>query len=207
MSKLLTPKWLTQMLGFQGRNKLAHCMLTWHETLYNHSIKAAIYAENIGFALGLPEKEIDILSQGAFFHDIGKITWPSTLIFKPNLNDDDYKLIRIHPTVGEYYLRQYWPEAPDEVCRIVKEHHERIDGTGYPNGLKNNDISPLSVIVSAVEVFIALLERRPYRKRTFTYNEALAELEKQSFPLQIIDMLARTELMIVEMGVMKRVSI
>ena len=184
-----TPKWLTQMLVFQGRNTLAHRMLTWHETLYNHSIKAAAYAETIGMSLGYLNADIDILSQGAFFHDVGKITWPSTLINKQSLNNDDYKLVRAHPIAGEYYLRQYWPEAPDEVCRIVKEHHERVDGSGYPNGLKQNDISPFALIVAAVEVFTALIENRPYRNRSFTCNEALAELEKQLFPKKIIDVL------------------
>ena len=183
------PDWLNQILCYQSRNELTKRMLAWHESLYNHSITTAIYAESIGMALGYKKDDIDILSQGAFYHDIGKIIWPNTLINKPYLNDDDYQLVRIHPTIGEYYLRQYWPEAPDEVCRIVKEHHERVDGSGYPNGLKHNDISPLSLIVATVEVFTALIENRPYRSKCFTYNEALAELEKQLFPKKIIDIL------------------
>ncbi|WP_313885040.1 HD domain-containing phosphohydrolase [Desulfofundulus sp. TPOSR] len=79
---------------------------------------------------------------------------------------------------------------PDPVCRVVREHHERPDGSGYPNGLKDGDIYPLSVIVAAVEVYTALLEHRPYRDKSFTRAEALAELEKQGFSGEVVRVLA-----------------
>ncbi|AEG15963.1 metal dependent phosphohydrolase [Desulfofundulus kuznetsovii DSM 6115] len=184
------PGWLAEMLKYQGPNRLAMQMLAWHETLYYHAIATAVYAEAVGRALGLQEKELEWLTQAAFFHDCGKITWPSALVSKARLSDDDRKLVNAHPIAGEYYLREYWPDVPDPVCRIVREHHERPDGSGYPNGLKDGDIHPLSVIVAAVEVYTALLEHRPYRDRSFTKSEALAELEKQGFSGEVVRVLA-----------------
>ena len=201
------PDWLTQMLCYQGRNELARRMFAWHETLYHHAIATAVYAETIGRTLGYSGEDLDVLTQGAFFHDVGKIGWPNALVSKRNINDNDYKLIHTHPISGEYFLREYWPEVPVEVCRIVKEHHERLDGSGYPNGLIDKEISTLSAIVSAVEVFTALLEKRPYRKRSFNLHEVLAELENQLFPRKIIDVLAKTKIITMETEAMKRVSI
>ncbi|MCS5697180.1 HD-GYP domain-containing protein [Desulfofundulus thermocisternus] len=184
------PGWLAEMLKYQGPNRLAMQMLAWHKTLYYHAIATAVYAESVGRALGLQEKELEWLTQAAFFHDCGKITWPSALVSKARLSDDDRKLVNAHPIAGEYYLREYWPDVPGPVRRVVREHHERPDGSGYPNGLKDGDIYPLSVIVAAVEVFTALLEHRPYRDRSFTRAEALAELERQGFPEEVIRVLA-----------------
>ncbi|MQL51046.1 HD domain-containing protein [Desulfofundulus thermobenzoicus] len=184
------PGWLSEMLRYQGPNRLAIQMLAWHETLYYHAIATAVYAEAVGRALGYTGEELEQLTQAAFFHDCGKITWPSALVSKARLNNDDRKLVNAHPIAGEYYLREYWPDVPDTVCRIVREHHERADGDGYPNGLKDGQIHPLSVIVAAVEVFTALTEHRPYRDRSFTRAEALAELERQGFPGKVVRVLA-----------------
>ncbi|MGB9804964.1 HD-GYP domain-containing protein, partial [Desulfofundulus sp.] len=178
------------MLKYQGANRLAMQMLAWHETLYYHAIATAVYTEAVGRALGLQEKELEWLTQGAFFHDCGKITWPSALVSKARLSDDDRKLVNAHPVVGEYYLREYWPDVPDPVCRVIREHHERPGGSGYPNGLKDGDIHPLSLIVAAVEVFTALLEHRPYRDRSFTKAQALVELERQGFLGEVVGVLA-----------------
>ncbi|HHW42518.1 hypothetical protein GFC01_08815 [Desulfofundulus thermobenzoicus] len=92
--------------------------------------------------------------------------------------------------------RKHWPDAPDLLCRIVREHHERADGYGYPNGLKKGDIRPLSLIVAAVEVYTALLEHRPYRDKSFTRAEALVELERQGFSGDVDNVLAGLSLLL-----------
>ncbi|RKO68021.1 HD domain-containing protein [Desulfofundulus salinus] len=178
------------MLKHQGPNRLAVQMLAWHEMLYYHAIATAVYAESVGRALGFVGEELEYLIQGAFFHDCGKICWPSALLDKRELGEEDRRLVHVHPIAGVYYIREHWPDAPELVCRIVKEHHERPDGSGYPNGLKDGDIHPLSVIVAAVEVFMALIEHRPYRDKSFTRAEALAELERQGFPGEVVRVLA-----------------
>ena len=207
LAPFIAPNWLTQMLCYQGRNKLTQRMLAWSKTLYDHAIQTAVYAEIVGQTLGYQKNDLDNLTQGAFFHDIGKISWPKSFMTKQKPNNDDFKLMRGHPIAGEYYLSEIWPEVPSEVCRIVREHHERVDGSGYPKGLKNDEIYPLSIIVAAVEVFVALLEDRPYRSNCFTHKDALKELEKQLFPREIINILARIKIMMVEVEAIKRVSI
>ncbi|WP_078060465.1 HD-GYP domain-containing protein [Desulfotomaculum copahuensis] len=191
------PQWLNEMLKYQGQNQLAVQMLAWHETLYHHAIATAGYAEAVGRELGFTGEELDLLTQGAFFHDCGKSHWPKILVDKAGLDDNDRKLVQAHPVAGEYYLREHWPDAPELVCRIVKEHHERADGSGYPCGLKGGEIHPLSLIVGAVEVFTALLEHRPYRDKSFTRAEALMELERQGFSGDVVAALAGMKIMAV----------
>ncbi|SHJ15365.1 HD domain-containing protein [Desulfofundulus thermosubterraneus] len=101
------PGWLSEMLKYQGPNRLAVQMLAWHETLYYHAIATAVYAEVVGRAVGLQEKELEWLTQGAFFHDCGKISWPSCLTDKKGLDGEDRKLVNAHPIAWEYYLREY----------------------------------------------------------------------------------------------------
>lgn len=187
------PGWLQQMLRYQGPSRLAMEMLAWHETLYYHAIFAAACAEAVGRLLGYTGEALELLTQGAFFHDVGKVTWPRALVHKKRLTEEDRKLVVAHPVAGGYIIREFWPEAPEVVCRVVKEHHERPDGSGYPSGLKGGEIHPLSHVAAAVEVFSALLEHRPYRDRSFTKAEALEELRGQGFSGEVVNALEALE--------------
>ena len=127
-----------------------------------HCRRLAEYAVALGSALGLDATDLDILSRGAVLHDVGKIALPDTVLLKPGrLNADELALMREHPVVGDNLCRTV--RSLERVRPIVRWHHERQDGRGYPDRLRGDEIPLLAHIVAVVDVFDALTTTRPYR--------------------------------------------
>ncbi|HVH57160.1 MAG TPA: HD domain-containing phosphohydrolase [Vicinamibacterales bacterium] len=128
-----------------------------------HCERLAHYATALGAAMGLSASDLDALYRGAFLHDIGKIGIPDrVLLRKGKLSRRDYDLMKTHPVIGDSLcatLKSLEPVRP-----IVRHHHERLDGHGYPDALSGEQIPLLARIVSVVDVFDALTTDRPYRK-------------------------------------------
>lgn len=152
---------------------MANMMKEWDESLFCHSLDVANLTYDVACKIGLEEKQIEHLQLGAFLHDVGKVRWPRCLVFKRDLSPDDLMIIRDHPRYGFAYTLEYFQDIHPDVLRIIREHHEKPDGSGYPDGLKDGEISHLSRIVSAVECFVALTEPRKYRQNQYTADEAL----------------------------------
>lgn len=131
---------------------------------YQHSVNVAIISVVIGVGLKLPRFELLNLCIGALMHDIGKIFIPNEIIKKPSsLTDEEFELIKTHPQKGyDYLFNNYTLSSTSKL--IIKQHHERVDGLGYPNRLKDEEIFKLSKIVSIADVYDALTSNRPYRK-------------------------------------------
>ena len=127
-----------------------------------HCQRLAHYATRLGRALNLDESDLAALERGGFLHDIGKIAVPdSVLLKKGQLDPYESRVMRKHPIVGDGLcsgLRSLIKVRP-----IVRHHHERLDGTGYPDGLRNGEVPLLAQIVGVVDVFDALTTERPYR--------------------------------------------
>lgn len=153
--------------------RVADMMKDWDESLFHHSLTVADLTCEVARCLGYGGEQVERLQLGAFLHDVGKIRWPRYLVSKRELSPDDLKMIRDHPRYGEAYAEEYVRNVNPDVLRIIREHHERLDGSGYPDGLKDGAISSLSRIVAAVECFAALTEPRQYREKRFTVEEAL----------------------------------
>ncbi len=129
-----------------------------------HSTSVSRYAEALARAVNLPEHEVERIKIGALLHDVGKIGIPESVLKKPGkLTDEEWEIMKQHPTIGAEKVL-----APNEALRdlipIVKYHHERIDGKGYPEGLKGNEIPLEARIVSVADAYHALVSDRPYRK-------------------------------------------
>lgn len=129
-----------------------------------HSTSVSRYSEALARAINLPEADVERIKIGAMLHDIGKIGIPENVLKKPGkLDDNEWKIMKQHPTIGAEKVL-----APNEALRefipIVKHHHERLDGKGYPNGLKGEDIPLEARIVSVADAYHALVSDRPYRK-------------------------------------------
>ena len=129
-----------------------------------HSTSVSRYAEALARAVNLPENEVERIKIGALLHDVGKIGIPESVLKKPGkLTDEEWEIMKQHPTIGAEKVL-----APNEALRdlipIVKYHHERIDGIGYPEGLKGNEIPLEARIVSVADAYHALVSDRPYRK-------------------------------------------
>jgi HD-GYP domain-containing protein (c-di-GMP phosphodiesterase class II) len=130
----------------------------------NHPQRVANTACRIGTRLGLQESDLVALYRGALVHDIGKMGVPAEILLKPGpLNAEEERQMRAHPVIGESIVRPV-PSAAD-ILTIVRHHHERFDGGGYPDGLSGHKIPLLARIVSVCDAYDALASDRPYRPR------------------------------------------
>ena len=130
-----------------------------------HCERLADYATALGRCLGLPESDVNALYRGAFLHDIGKIAIPDRVLLKKGkLTAREYQLMQQHPIIGDELCCTV--KSLDDVRPIVRSHHERFDGRGYPDKLAGDDIPLLANIVGVVDMFDALTSDRPYRKAT-----------------------------------------
>jgi putative nucleotidyltransferase with HDIG domain len=127
-----------------------------------HSERVANMALEIGKELGLAHADLEKLRRGALLHDIGKIGVPAVILDKTDrLTEEEYQSIRNHPTTGVRILEPITPYA--DIVDLVAQHHECIDGKGYPNGLSGDDISFGARILSVADSFDAMVSDRPYR--------------------------------------------
>ena len=127
-----------------------------------HSDRVSSYSVLIGEKLGLSDKDIRILRIGGLFHDIGKIGVPDAILLKDsNLSDDEYSQIKNHPTIGEHILSN--ATIFKDMIPIVKHHHERFDGRGYPSRLAGTDIPYFARIAAVADTFDAMTSKRSYR--------------------------------------------
>ena len=127
-----------------------------------HSDRVSAYSVLIGEKLGLSDEEIKTLKIGGLFHDIGKIGIPDSILLKESkLTDDEYSQIKNHPAIGAHILSSvtYFKD----IIPIVKHHHERYDGFGYPSKLKGEDIPYLARIAAVADSFDAMSSKRSYR--------------------------------------------
>lgn len=127
-----------------------------------HSDRVAEYSELIGKELGLSEADLKTLKIGGLFHDIGKIGIPDSILLKTTkLDDDEYSEIKNHPAIGAHILSN--ATIFKDIIPIVKHHHERYDGNGYPGRLKGEDIPYLARIATVADAFDAMTSKRSYR--------------------------------------------
>ncbi len=129
-----------------------------------HSTSVSRYSEALARAVNLPESEVQRITLGALLHDVGKIGIPESVLGKPDkLTEEEWEIMQQHPTIGAEKVLQP-NEALHDLIPIVKYHHERYDGKGYPSGLKGEDIPLAARIVSVADAYHALISDRPYRK-------------------------------------------
>lgn len=139
-----------------------------------HCQRLASYATLFGTALNLSEEEIGALFRGGYLHDIGKVGIPDAILLKAGrLTVSEYEQIKSHPVIGDRLCGEL--RSLRQVRPIVRHHHERLDGSGYPDGLKGDDIPLLAQIMGIVDVYDAITTKRPY-KSAGTSDEAHAEL-------------------------------
>lgn len=146
-------------------------------TTAGHCQRLAWYATTLGAALELSDDDLALLRDGSFLHDIGKVAVPDAILLKPGrLTPSECERIRQHPVVGDALCGELQSLAP--VRSIVRSHHERLDGTGYPDGLEGDRIPLLAQIVGLVDTFDALTSVRPY-KPALSADDAYDELRQE----------------------------
>jgi putative two-component system response regulator len=127
-----------------------------------HCERLADYGERLARRVGLGNEDLRAIDRGGFLHDLGKVAVPDAVLFKPGpLTSDEFAIIKMHPLVGERICMPLRTLA--HVRPIIRQHHELLDGTGYPDGLRGSHIALTSQIVAFADVYDALTSDRPYR--------------------------------------------
>ena len=168
-------------------DKLEHAYMESIETLRytveakdtytrGHSDRVSSYSVLIGQKLGLSDEDINTLRIGGLFHDIGKIGVPDSILQKDaKLTDDEYSEIKNHPAIGAHILSN--ATIFKDIIPIVKHHHERYDGFGYPGKLKGEDIPYLARIAAVADSFDAMTSKRTYRN-SLPLDVVISEFER-----------------------------
>ncbi|MFH2012144.1 MAG: HD domain-containing phosphohydrolase [Pseudomonadota bacterium] len=141
---------------------------------FGHQQRVAKLALAIAEEMGLSKEQIETIRIAGLLHDIGKMYVPSEIMSKPGkLNASEMSMLKAHPQVGSDLLKTL--ELPWPICPIIAQHHERIDGSGYPNGLTEEDIAVEVKILSVADVVEAMASHRPYRP-SLGIEKALEEI-------------------------------
>ena len=152
-----------------------------------HAARVAAYTVMLGRRLGWSDDVLTPLEEAAYLHDIGKISISDRVLLKPSrLNPQEWEQMREHPVISADIIRPLFPEA---LVQAVRHHHERWDGTGYPDGLAGDDIPLLARAMAVVDSYDAMSCRRPYRA-SLSYPECVAELGRcrgTQFDPEIVD--------------------
>jgi HD-GYP domain-containing protein (c-di-GMP phosphodiesterase class II) len=140
-----------------------------------HTRRVALRAVQVGETLGLSRRRLRSLAIGGLVHDIGKLSVPDAVLKKPGpLDDDEYEVVKRHADLGAKLIDELGG-FPDSVRRLVRDHHERLDGTGYPAGLRADELSLDTRILSVCDVYDALISSRVYRG-AWTHEQAMSLL-------------------------------
>ena len=143
-----------------------------------HCERLAFIGVALGMALHLDRTNLSALYRGGYLHDIGKVGIPDAILFKPGkLNAEEWLVMRTHPARGEEiccHLKSLHPVLP-----IIRHHHERWDGSGYPDGLRGTQIPLLARVLQIADIYDALTSPRPY-KHAYTVKQALHIIEKET---------------------------
>ena len=165
---------------------LSEVLITGY-SLYSHSMNVALLSMAFGRFLELSDDRIPLLGMGGLLHDIGMSKVPQEVLLKKGaLSPDEMKVVKTHPPAG-YHALMNVSAVPYPVLRIVLDHHEKIDGSGYPNHLKGREIPHLARLLAVVDAYDAMTSERPYHEpiKPFIAATALAKYSKGKFSKEL----------------------
>ena len=156
---------------------MLQCMRGSDDLTYVHSMNVALISHVIGEWMGLPKEELNVLTLAGLLHDIGKLHIPAEILSKPGkLTEEEFNLIHFHPKFGHEIVKT--KHLDPRVALVTIQHHERIDGSGYPAGLKGDKMETFSKIVAIADVYDAMTANRVYRDGLCPFT-VMAAFEKE----------------------------
>jgi putative two-component system response regulator len=157
---------------------LAQAVELRDRTTSGHCERLALYSVALGMALELTHDELRSLYRGSYLHDLGKVALPDNILFKAGmLTDEEWEAVRLHPAAGESICRRLQSFEP--VLPIIRSHHERWDGSGYPDGLSGARIPLLARVLQMADIYDALTSQRPY-KPAYQPEKALGIMQEET---------------------------
>ena len=171
------------MLTMNEPGAFTHLLAASHHDFYTatHMVNVGTWMVPLAYEMGIRDAdELNRICRAGLLHDIGKINVPESILNKKGkLEKEEWEMIKRHPVAGCEYLARF--EGVEEIIfRVTREHHERMDGTGYPDGIKGDKIHPISRICAVVDSFDAMTAFRPFKDRTLSVDEALEILKKEA---------------------------
>jgi len=149
-------------------------LTAWDLSTFSHSLRLLPWAEQTAVRLNCPEHELQMIRWATILHDIGKICVPKAILHKPGpLSNEEWALMKLHPGIGARMIASVKRLSP--IGTIIETHHEKYDGSGYPNGLKGQEIPLAARILAVVDAYGTMTEERTY-KRAFDHPQAVEEI-------------------------------
>lgn len=152
-------------------------LLENHDEVYHHSANVRDLATDFAYYLGYSNQEINRIRIGSFIHDVGKLFIPSNILYKKGkLTNKEYSIVKKHSFHGFAFLKMYGIQDEDWLAMVV-QHHERVDGRGYPFGLKKEEIHPYAKLLSVCDVYDTIVSVRSY-KESYSHEYAIQAIEE-----------------------------
>jgi len=157
---------------------LAHSIEAKSPLMNGHSDRMVKYAVQLGIRLDLPEEELRELRIACLLHDVGKVAVPDEILLKPAaLNAEETEIVRQHPAIGENICAPL--KSLRHILPVIRHHHERMDGSGYPDALRGDEIPLMARILQIADIYDALITDRPYRD-ALSSEHALETLNREA---------------------------
>jgi putative nucleotidyltransferase with HDIG domain len=159
---------------------------------HGHTERVAAYAVGIAKEMGFEAEEVQRIQFGAFLHDIGKVHTEDHVLHKPGaLTDEEWRIVKMHPLRGAQMVKGV--RFLERVTDMIRHHHERVDGRGYPDGLKGDQITTAAKIVNVADAFDAMTTDRPYRAG-LTVEQAIGQMTEKAgtqFAAEIVEVFVK----------------
>jgi putative nucleotidyltransferase with HDIG domain len=169
--------------------EIANSLETKDDYTKKHCERVTEYSLAIAKQMNLYDKELEDLEFAGLLHDIGKVVIPDSIINKSDkLTEEEYQIIKKHPEIGYDIVKDV--DFLSASSEILLQHHERVDGKGYPYGLSGNKINRLARILAVADAYDAMTSERPYRRNAFTKEQAIVEFDKNrntQFDSEVVD--------------------